>query len=71
MLVLSRKAGEKIILQTSDGPITIVVTSVRSASNVGIGIQAPSSIGITRSELLSPLPKEAPLAGRGVLVGSQ
>lgn len=47
MLVLTRKPGEKIII---DGGITISVTEV-SGGRVRIGIEAPPDISILRGEL--------------------
>jgi carbon storage regulator len=52
MLVLSRKAGEGILV---DGDITISVLSIE-AGRVRIGIRAPLDVPIVREELLSPPP---------------
>lgn len=49
MLVLSRKVGEKIVLS---GGITIVICEVESDNSVSIGIEAPKSVKILRSELV-------------------
>lgn len=48
MLVLSRKIGEKIVI---DEHITITVLSIKG-NTVKLGIEAPSEIGIRRSELV-------------------
>lgn len=50
MLVLSRKRNEVIVLETSDGPIRVVITKV-GEDRVGIGIEAPKAIQILRKEL--------------------
>jgi carbon storage regulator len=50
MLVLSRKLNESIVI---DGGIRITVVSIRG-SQVRLGIQAPSSVGIVREELRVP-----------------
>lgn len=50
MLILSRKATETIVLQTSDGPVVITVTQIRG-NQVGLGIVAPQSVRILRGEL--------------------
>jgi carbon storage regulator len=47
MLVLSRKVGEKLVI---DGNITIVVNRV-AGNRVTIGIDAPDQIRIVRGEL--------------------
>ena len=51
MLVLSRKCNESIVI----GDITVTVTDIRG-DRVKIGIEAPESVNIRRSELP---PKEA------------
>jgi carbon storage regulator len=48
MLVLSRKRGEKIVINQN---IIISVLEIRS-DRVRLGIEAPDSIGIMRQELL-------------------
>lgn len=52
MLVLSRKQTETIVLQTSDGPITITV--IQSGNKSRLGIDAPRNVLVVRGELLSP-----------------
>lgn len=47
MLVLSRKVGERIVI---DDRITIVVNRI-SGNRVTIGIEAPDSVRIVRGEL--------------------
>lgn len=49
MLCLSRKVGERIII---DGRIAIEILAVTSGSRVRIGISAPLDIPIEREELL-------------------
>jgi len=51
MLVLSRKISEKIILQTSDGEIVLMVIGI-DRGQVKLGLDAPKSVNICRSELL-------------------
>ncbi|MGL6095375.1 MAG: carbon storage regulator [Fimbriiglobus sp.] len=48
MLVLTRKLGEKIVI---DGGITITVVDIRPHT-VQIGIEAPKETGILREELV-------------------
>lgn len=51
MLVLTRKAGEKIMIGDN-----ITLTVVKTHGNrVQVGIDAPRSVEITRSELTEPL----------------
>ena len=58
MLVLSRKIGERILIEPG---IEIAVVDVRGGK-VRIGIQAPASVRIRRDELPGPPPlKLAPL----------
>lgn len=52
MLVLSRYRDEKIIVHTSDGPITVQIVAV-DRGKVRVGIEAPKGCGIWREELLS------------------
>jgi carbon storage regulator len=47
MLVLSRKLGEKVVL---DGGITVTVVEVRG-NRVKIGIDCPGQVRIVREEL--------------------
>jgi carbon storage regulator len=48
MLVLSRKLGERIVI---DGGIVVTVVQVK-ASQVRIAIEAPPHVGIYREEIL-------------------
>lgn len=49
MLALTRRKGEKVILFTSDGPITIILTKTSRACLV---IDAPKSVRILRDGLI-------------------
>jgi len=51
MLVLERKEGQRIILETSDGPIEIVLFNLQQG-RAAIGIAAPETVKIIRKELL-------------------
>lgn len=57
MLVLSRKPGEKIHIDTD---ITITVVEV-VGNRVKIGIEAPGHIAILRGELVAPTSRPAAL----------
>jgi carbon storage regulator CsrA len=50
MLVLSRKIGEKIVI---DGNITVEVIKIQG-NRMTLGIQAPNSVKILRGELSTP-----------------
>lgn len=58
MLVLTRKQTETVVLQTSDGPITITV--IQSGHKVKLGIDAPRSVPVARGELLTPETQQVP-----------
>ena len=49
MLVLSRKAGEKVILNNN---ITLTIIEVRSDGRVRLGIEAPRDVPVYRKEIL-------------------
>jgi carbon storage regulator len=53
MLVLSRKVGEKLVI---DGGITVTVVRIQG-NRVTLGIQAPAEVKIMRSELNQPTAK--------------
>ena len=53
MLVLSRKVGEKLVI---DGNITVEVVKVQG-NRITIGIQAPSDVKVLRGELMQPKAK--------------
>lgn len=50
MLVLTRKIGEKVVI---DGDITVTITEIKG-DKVRIGIEAPAAVSIFRSELVAP-----------------
>jgi carbon storage regulator len=54
MLVLSRKAGESLVLENGKDTITVAVVEVRG-NKVRIGIDAPASTIVIREELLRRL----------------
>jgi carbon storage regulator len=53
MLVLSRKVGEKLVI---DGGIAVTVVRIQG-NRVTLGIQAPAEVKIMRSELNQPTAK--------------
>ncbi len=58
MLVLTRKEGESIVLDTPQGKITIVVVEARDHHGAArIGIDAPRDVPIWREEI-RPKPPE-------------
>lgn len=52
MLVLSRKLGEKLII---DGNIVVTVVKI-DRNQIRIGIEAPSSVSVVREEIAGPQP---------------
>ncbi len=62
MLVLSRKKMERIRLRTTSGEdIWLTIVDILSGNKVRLGIEAPQSVSILRSELLEvPTVPEAP-----------
>ncbi len=51
MLVLTRKRNQGIVIQTSDGPIMIMILDIQR-ERTKVGIEAPKSCVILRDELL-------------------
>lgn len=61
MLVLSRFHNERIIIVTSDGPITVTVANIRGTglkAKVGLGIDAPSHTPVHREEVYKEILRE-------------
>ena len=52
MLVLERKEGQRIILETSDGTVEIVLFNLQQG-RAAIGIAAPETVNIIRKELIT------------------
>ena len=50
MLVLSRKVGDKLVI---DGNITVEVVKI-SGNRISLGIVAPSNVKVLRGELTEP-----------------
>jgi len=59
MLILTRRAGEAILI---DGGVRIVVLGT-DGGGVRLGIEAPSSIGIVREEVVQRITEENVRAG--------
>jgi carbon storage regulator CsrA len=59
MLSLSRNVNQSIILQTSDGPVEVIIRQVQG-QQVRVGIIADERINIVRKELLSKAPPPQP-----------
>ena len=53
MLVLSRKVGDKLVI---DGNITVEVVKIQG-NRISLGIVAPSNVKILRGELIEPQAK--------------
>jgi sRNA-binding carbon storage regulator CsrA len=52
MLMLERTDGQRIILETTDGTIEIVLYNLKQG-RAAIGIAAPETVKIIRKELMS------------------
>lgn len=50
MLILNRKVNDRIVLETADGTVQVMVTKIRGGQ-VFIGVDAPASVSIRRGEL--------------------
>jgi carbon storage regulator len=59
MLILTRRTGEAILI---DGGVRVVVLGT-DGSGVRLGIEAPSSIGIVREEVVQRITEENVRAG--------
>ncbi|MFN7925067.1 MAG: carbon storage regulator [Bryobacteraceae bacterium] len=51
MLVIRRREGESLVIQTPSGPVEIGIFEI-SPTRVKIGIQAPDDVHILRKEML-------------------
>ena len=58
MLVLSRKVDESIVLDTSDGPVTVTIVDIRTNGQVRLGIEAPQTMPVHRLEIWNEIRKE-------------
>ena len=66
MLVLTRKAGERIVI---DDSIVVEVLEVQG-NRIRIGIQAPQGVTILRQELLTGKENKEPGTGRNPRLAS-
>jgi carbon storage regulator CsrA len=57
MLVLGRQTGERIYLETSDGPIWITLINT-DRGRCRLGVEAPRTVTVLREELMSQEEKE-------------
>ena len=53
MLVLSRKVGEKLVI---DGNITVQIVKIQG-NRITVGIEAPADVKVLRGELTQAKPK--------------
>ncbi len=51
MLVLSRRQGERVVLDTPLGKVVVVIHEILPGGRVRIGIDAPHQIEVLRYEL--------------------
>lgn len=50
-LMITRRSGQRVVLETSDGDIEVFVGRVQANGNVSLGFSAPVAINIRREEL--------------------
>lgn len=53
MLSLTRNVNESIILNTSDGPIEVIIRQI-NGKQARVGIIAPQQVNIARKEIANP-----------------
>lgn len=63
MLVLSRKIGEQLIIQTPMGEVRVTLVDICHMNQARLGIDAPREWTIHRMELMPPEPPERPSRG--------
>ena len=59
MLILTRRPGESLIIETPTGEKIIVTVLEVKGNQIRIGTDAPDDIAIVREELLERLPSES------------
>lgn len=52
MLILTRKIEQSVTISHPDGPITVMLVGIARNDRASIGIDAPQSVEILRTELL-------------------
>ncbi len=58
MLLLDRKAGERIVIGEGEAAITLTVCEVRGRNSVRLGVAAPKEMPIRRGEVPPPVPQQ-------------
>jgi carbon storage regulator len=58
MLIISRKTGESITMQTPEGEVIVTVLGIQSNDGIRVGIEAPKKIPIYREEVFLRIQKE-------------
>jgi len=53
MLLFTRREGESLVLETSDGPIELKLAYL-NGEHARIGIDAPNSVAVVRKEAAGP-----------------
>ncbi len=66
MLVLSRKLGEKIIIQSASGPVVVTVVKI-DRNQTRLGIEAPIDVRVFREEI-APAPLAEKVEPRSAVV---
>lgn len=58
MLILGRKENESVVLRLPDGETVIITLTQLGGSQIRLGIEAPSEVGIYRKELFERINSE-------------
>ena len=59
MLILSRKVDESIVIGSGENAIRVTVLKIHAGS-VRVGVKAPPSVSVVRTELLDNAPPDRP-----------
>ncbi len=59
-LVIDRRIGEAVVLQTPAGPITLTVIGVKRGLRVLLGVKATASVRVDREEVHEARKESAP-----------
>lgn len=64
MLILSRKAGEKIVISLPGGQQMLIAVTALSKSQCKLGFEAPKNVNIVRGEIAADTGRYLPSLGR-------
>lgn len=70
MLVLTRKPGESIVLGDPAKPLAVITIEQLRGDRVRVGVAAPTSLSINRSEVAAAIVEERKSGDGGKAVGA-